>query len=85
MCGRICFVGSVFLRKLPTSNVLASFFMVAEVVASDNDIYLIMENLDTISLNVESFSFNVRATKKFTVISPMSSNGLKMEKGGLIK
>lgn len=67
VAGRICSVGSVFLRHMPEHNNSAVFFRIADIILCD-DILFIMEDMITCFLCVDRFSFVVLPQQTFTVI-----------------
>lgn len=58
IAGRLCTVGTVFLRKLPSSNTNAVFFRISEAEVSKR-ILFIMEEMDTVFFCQQRFCFIV--------------------------
>ena len=66
MSGRICSVGTVFLRKLAEDvEGFPVFFRVAEVIMSEFGVYVVMENIVTIFFCRDRFAFIVQPQQTF--------------------
>lgn len=64
LAGRLCSIGTVFLRSLPTWNTLAVFYRIAEAIIAEQT-FLIMEELNTVSFCLDRFSFIVNPKNNF--------------------
>lgn len=68
--GRLCYIGTVFLRDLPTWNTMPVFFRVADMSLhlESSRVIFIMEAMKTIRYDREHFSFLAKPLKLFTAI-----------------
>lgn len=66
--GRLCTVGTVFLRRLPTSESNAVFFRIAEAMVSGK-VFFVMEELHTVLFCQDRFSFIVSPLNTFIFVS----------------
>lgn len=68
IAGRLCTVGTVFVRQLPSLNTKAVFFRISEAVVSKR-ILFIMEEMDTLFFCQQRFCFIVSPLKTFVLVS----------------
>lgn len=67
--GRICRLGTVFLKAMPVEGVsLASFWRVVELIKIDSKIFFILEDIQTLHFHLDQYSFIVRPIQCYHVI-----------------
>ena len=70
--GRICYVGSVFLRFWPILDQSVTFFRISDILVSDGRFFFVMEDLETCYLCEDRFGFVVIHRKTFIAIESCS-------------
>ncbi len=67
--GRIFGTGSVFLRSLPTNEELPNFWRISDIVVADDDeIVVLFEELFTVLFDLDSFSYVLTPLNTFTAL-----------------
>ncbi len=66
--GRICGIGTFFLLKLPQFESQPMFFRIADIIISNEGIFLIMEGVCNTLFERETFSYTCQPNKLFSVI-----------------
>ncbi len=67
--GRICSLGTVFLRHFPVFDEGVQFFRVSDILVLFERVFFIMECMETCFFGADRFGFVVIPKKKFSVIS----------------